>query len=397
MIREIAWMAARNIRHQKTRANITILGIVIGIAAIVALVSLGQSLQGAIDTEFAQLGTDTIYLSPANNLGAASVFARIREEDLELIRQINGVKDVVPFYETAATAKYRNEEKGIFLIGIEPHQWSALDETGFGGITAGRPMEPNDEFVILLPERSARNMFDKPLGLRERVEIKGRQYRIIGFLKESESGLSGLGIFHYGYVPAKTVQTEFNEKEATEGIVQIQSGATPSEVAAKIEDRFLRKYNDKRVNAQTNEALAGQAAGVIGAVQGFLGAIAALALLVGGLGIANTTLMNVLERYREIGTMKALGATKHTILGIFLAEAMLMGAIGGLIGSLVGLGLSALVSHLAKTAGFNLPFTINYAAIAGAILFAMLVGMIAGFIPARRGANLDPVESLRYE
>lgn len=394
---EILRVAVSNIYHQKVRARLTILGIIIGIAAIVALLSIGATLQNAVNAQFALLGKDTVYIAPSQELGAASVFSRLSEKDVRLIEQTNGVDEFLAFYETAAVASRGNESKGLFLIGVDPTKWEILEKIGYAKIEQGRALTGNDEFELVVPKRFLTDAFDKDVKLRERLEMNNKSYRIVGTLADTETGMSSLGIVAYAFLPAKTVQNEFNEKDVTEGIATITTGQDPAIVAKQIENRFEREFNEKRINASTNEGLMEQAGSVLGAVQVFLAAIAALSLLVGGLGIANTTLMNVLERYQEIGTMKALGASSNRILSIFLAEAILMSALGGLIGSALGLIISALVSIMAANAGFGLPMQWNFGMIGLAIGFAMLVGMIAGFLPAKKAADLDPVVALRYE
>jgi putative ABC transport system permease protein len=389
-------VALNNLLQQKIRSYLTLLGIVIGIAAIVALVSIGEGFNAFVVKQFESIGLDTIAVEPGNTT-IASAFSKMQKNDAKLIEAIPGVEAVMELFETSSVATFKKQSTGVFLIGIDPSKQKYLEDTGYLSLAKGRLLENNDRFSIIISDGFAKDAFDTPLGLKEKIEINGQNYKIIGITKQSDVAFSGFGINNMVWLNSDILKTYFDENRPTEIMVKATSRDKVQDVVEKIERKLEQAHGEKDFQVMSTENIIKQAGVVLTLVQIVLIGLAAISLLVGGIGIMNTMLMAVMERTREIGVMKAIGATNERVLSIFLLEAGMIGLVGGIIGTIFGYLIALIVSFASKTAGFALPIEINFFVTIGALAFAMIVGMVSGFIPARRAAMLDPIEALRYE
>ena len=391
-------VALKNLRHQRLRSFLTLAGVVIGIAAIVALISTGAGLQTAVTSQFEQMGLNAIFVEPGSgDMMSTAISRTLSDSDVEIIRDIPGVDAVIPYYETATIAKYREEEVGVFIIGIDPEHNEYVRDTGIMLVTEGRELDPNDRFSVLVGERFAREAYSNELGIRSHIEMNGKMFRIAGLLDEAGSGIAGMSVGNMIFAHKDILKSVFDEENPTELQVMAATNEDVPRIIEDIEYELEKDHGTKDFFVMSTEQLLEGAGLVFGIINLVLVGIAAISLLVGGIGIMNTMFMAVLERTREVGVMKAIGATNRKIRNIFLIEAGLVGVAGGIIGSLIGFSFSAIISFAASTAGFDLPVQISIILFLQAIFFAMIVGMIAGYIPAKRASELDPVEALRYE
>ena len=395
--RELLQIAMRNIRTQKLRSYLTLLGIIIGIAAIVALVSIGEGLNQAVNQEFEKLGLDTIMVEPGSGSFVSTAVSRtLKESDERLIEGTPGVEAAMGFYETAAVAKFKDKGASIFIFGFDPAKISYLEEVGYIDLVDGRKLESGDKYSIIIGESFAANGFlDETLNVKDQLEINGQKFKVIGITKDSSFGM-GFGFNNMIFTNKETVRDFFGEKNPSEIVVKATDRTIVDDVAEKIKQRLKRAHGEEDFYVMTTENIMQSAGVVINLIQLVLIGLAAISLLVGGIGIMNTMLMAVMERTQEIGVMKAVGATNTKVLSLFLAEAALIGGIGGSIGIVFGLLIGAGVSIVATALGFPLTIGINIFSIIGALLFAMAVGMGSGYYPARRAARMEPIEALRY-
>lgn len=393
---ELFSIAFRNLKMHKLRSFLTLLGIVIGIAAIVALVSIGEGLNQAVTAEFEKMGLDTIAVEPGTGIGMSTAVSRtLKDEDIGIIESIPGVEHVMGFYETAGIAEFRGKQAAIFVIGTVPSDRHFLEKAGYIDIIKGRYLEPNDKYAIVIPESFVDAFDEETLRVRDQLEINDQKFKIVGISKDM-SGLFGGLVSNMLWLPKETVQDFFGEEDPMEIMVQVTDRELVDEVADRVTERLKRAHGEEDFFVMTTENIMESAGVVLGLIQTVLVALAGISLIVGGIGIMNTMLMAVLERTKEIGVMKAVGATNTKVLSIFLAESALIGGFGGIVGVLLGLVLAGIVSVVAIASGFALPVGINIFAIIGAVGFAMFVGMVSGYLPARRAALLEPVEALRY-
>lgn len=395
---ELFSIAFRNLKMHKLRSSLTLLGIIIGIAAIVALVSIGEGLNQAVTQEFEKMGLDTLAVEPGSGAGMSTMVSRaLKEEDIGLIEGIPGVEHVMGFYETAAIAEFRDKQSSVFIIGLTPADRPFLEKAGYLDLMKGRNLESNDKYAVIISESFASEGFnEETLRVKDQLEINGQKFKIVGITKDMSGIIGGFSPANMIWLPKETVQDFFGEKDPMEIMVQVTDREIADEVADKITERLKRAHGEEDFYVMTTENIMESAGVVLGLIQAVLVALAGISLIVGGIGIMNTMLMSVLERTKEIGVMKAVGATNSRVLSIFLVESAMIGAFGGVAGAMLGILLASLVSVVATLSGFGLPVGINIVAIIGAIAFAMLVGMASGYLPARRAALLEPVQALRY-
>jgi putative ABC transport system permease protein len=397
--KELFSIAFRNLKTQKMRSSLTLLGIVIGIAAIIALVSLGEGLNLAVTEQFEKLGMETLFVEPGSgeNVMSTAVSRALRDDDIGIIEGIPGVEGAMGFYETVAIAEFRGKNTSVFIIGFDPKKVQYLEDSGYIDLVKGRMLEPNDRYAVIIPERFANEGYhEETLRVRDILEINGQKFKIVGISKDMGGTLGGLAPGNMVWFPKETVQDFFGEEDPVEIAVMATDRGVVDEVAEKITERLKRAHGEEDFYVMTTENMLEAFGAILGVIQFVLVLLAGISLFVGGIGIMNTMLMAVMERTKEIGVMKAIGATNTKVLSIFLAEAALIGGVGGAIGVAFGLLIAFGVSVIATAMGFGLPVGLNILGIIGAIAFAMGVGMVAGFIPARRAALLEPVEALRY-
>ncbi len=390
-------VAFRNICNQKLRSYLTLFGIVIGIAAIVSLIGIVQGLQGFITGELQALGMNSIFVEPGSEMGMTTAIGRTLEEnDLDIIRRIPGVKDATGLWETSVTMKYKDQEAEVLLIGMEPDKAFMLEDMGYIDIIEGREFKSTDKYVIGLYSDFAEETFDSPIQIRESVEINGKKFRVIAISKPN-SFASSFGMSNMVLVTKGAVKELFEAEEPVELIATIEDGADIKAVQEEIDKELEKAHGTKDFYTMTSENLLAGADAILGLVGLVVFVIAGISLIVGGIGIMNTMLMAVMERTREIGIMKAIGASSNLVLFLFLIEAGLIGLVGGAIGIIIGSGIGALASFAASLAGFPFNALPSLELIAGALIFSLVIGMVSGWIPARRAANMDPVEALRFE
>lgn len=398
MLPETIEYALESIERQRLRSYLTLLGIIIGIAAIVALVSMGEGLNNSVAKQLESLGTETIFVEPGSaGSFMAMAFSKIDEKDVKIIESVQGVKEVAPFYETSGIASYKSQSAGIFVIGVEPKHLDYLGKTGFAELEEGRQLEQADKYALMVYRNFVDNAFNQKVGLRQSVEIKGTSFKIVGVMKDSMMMFSAFGGTNYVIMPAETVKDVFDVSNPMELAVRVSEGQNVEDIAKRIESRLEREHGEKNFTVMTPKNILEQAGMIIGIIQLVLLGIAAISLVVGGIGIMNSMIMNVLQRTSEIGVMKSVGATNQKVLQVFLAEAGMIGLIGGIIGTILGYGAAFLMAEIVKGMGFPLLIEFNPAIAAGAIIFSMVVGIVSGFFPARMASRLDPTEALRYE
>ena len=394
---ELFAIALKNIRTMGLRSYLTLLGIIIGIAAIVALASLGQGLNDAVSQQFESIGLDVIFVEPGSGEFISTAVSRtIKESDIKLIETVPGVEAAMGFYEGSGTAKFKNQDKAVFLIGIDPDKAQYLEKSGYLNLKKGRELSSNDRHAVLIEESFAKEGFDHEIGLKQKLEINGEEFTVVGILENSDVAFSGFGEINMVWTSKKTMQEIFDVENPVELAVKATSKDIVDDVAERIKRKLFQAHGEEDVTVLTSENLLEAVGAVIGIIQIVLIGLASISLLVGGIGIMNTMLMAVMERTKEIGIMKAIGATNARVLSLFLAEAGLLGFIGAGIGTLIGLLIAFGVSLVSSQLGFALPFGLNIFVIIGAMAFGMIVGMVSGFVPARRAALLEPVEALRH-
>jgi len=399
--RDVVEVSVKNLRRAGIRTYLTLIGVIIGIAAIVSLLSVGQGLNVAVEEQFQSLGSNTIFIIPgaASMSGSSGTSISITQTDLSQIEGLKGVSDVIPIYAGSATIEYRNEKAGITIYAMDASKADAFSDTGFMTVSEGRELTSNDSGGILIGDTISKDLFSRALETRKIVLINGVEYKVVGILKkESQSFGGGPSSNTTVYMSLEAYKRIFTS-ELSPSIIFAKTFTRDDveEAAEEVKDLLEDKYGEKSVSVYSSDQLLDSINSVLGIVTLFLVGIGGISLIVGGIGIMNAMITSVMERTKEIGLMKALGASNNRILMIFLLEASFIGAIGGAIGIVIGFGLSILVSLVGTAIGFSLVAYIGPEIAIGALIFSMFVGMISGILPAINAAKLDPVVALRYE
>ncbi|MDD3127570.1 MAG: ABC transporter permease [Candidatus Izemoplasmatales bacterium] len=395
MIYDLFNEAIKNLSRSGIKTYLTLLGIIIGIAAIVSLVSIGSGLGMAVEQQLDQLGGKTIFVIPG---GFQNIRIKLNETDISNFESIRNVESVVPVYSTSAILEFNGEKINVSVNATDSGDKTLFENTGFFNVKEGRDFTRNESGSILLGSEIAENYFEKKIEIKKLVKINGKDFRVIGILKPLPQSFGG------GPDPGNTVLMSldaFKRISTNLNPTIIFINATDKEsvpqVVDDIKDYSDKKYGDKSVNVLRSDNLLETINSLLDMITMFILSLAGISLIVGGIGIMNAMITSVLERTKEIGTLKALGASNNKILTLILIESALIGLIGGIIGILLGFGLAEVIAIIGTQSGFALIAVKSYEIIFGALAFSMIIGMVSGFYPASRAANLDPVEALRYE
>jgi putative ABC transport system permease protein len=397
-------MAVLSIGKRKKRAALTTLGIFIGIAAVVALVSLGQGLQQTLNQQFEKVGADKIILQ-AKEVGFSGQFApgQIGSHELDLVGDINGVAQAAGTMFRAAQIKFNDVQRTQYIISIpdKPKEAKLIIDFNTWEAESGRLLTHKDRGKAVVGYNLAhKTVFGRNVGVGDKLDVNGRMMEVVGVLKRfgDPNADNGIGL------PELDAREITNESDAFSYVVaQSAKGVNPDDVALRIEKAVRRDRHQKEgkedFTVQTSTELIASFNTILNVIQVVFVGIAAISLLVGGIGIANVMFTAVLERTREIGVMKAIGARNRDILQLFLIESGILGLTGGVIGVVIGASISKLVEFGANTAFGPGTIYASYSPylIFGALLFSFVLGSVSGVLPARRASKLRPVEALRYE
>lgn len=397
MMQDFFRLSFLSIKHRKIRAWLTIIGIVIGIAAIVALISISQGLENAIIEQFSKMGVKDIRVAPKGLRGPpmGASLAGLTKDDVDTVKSVKGVDYVLGVLFQRGTVEFDGKKELINTIAYP----TDLAARAFLDVDLefeeGRPFRKGERSSALLGAKVAKKAFDKEIRLRNNVEVEGKKFKVVGVFKEA--GLSPID--DSVFLSIDDARGLYDEPEEVSAMtVHILPGVDMDEVAEAIERRLKRARDDENFQVFTPKQVLEQLSTILGIVGIVLVGIAAISLLVGGIGIMNSMYTSVLERTREIGVMKAVGATDASILTMFLMESGLMGLAGGLAGAGLGTGVAFSFGEIASQLGFSLLLIqIDFKLLAFALAFSFFVGMVSGTLPAVRASKLKPVDALRYE
>jgi putative ABC transport system permease protein len=403
MIYDYFVMGLRNISRRRLRSWLTMIGIFIGIAAVVALISLGQGLQKYINDEFAKIGRDKIIIQPKGGFGPGTSEIKLTDEDVRTVKNVVGIADAGGVYYKPIQIEFNDQVKYFFGIGVPTDESRKLfDEFFTYGVEQGRNIKKGDKYKVVLGHYFIdQNIFDKNVKVGDKVKINGVEFQVVGFYEIIGNPSDDTQV----YMPVDTLLELYQADEKEYGAIfaKISLGTDPLTLVDRIERALRRSRNLKEGNEdfdiQTAEQLMQSFNTLLNIVQGVLVGIALISLVVGGVGIMNTMYTAVLERTKEIGILKAVGARNSDIMLLFLIESGVLGLAGGAIGIMLGMGFSKLVEVIATAALQTklLQAYFPWYLIVGSLLFSFLVGTISGILPAYQASKQEPVESLRYE
>ena len=399
--------ALESLSANKLRSSLTIIGIVIGVAAVIAIVSIGRGAQNTITGSIQGIGTNLLFVFSGGSENVRNP-KPLTLGDAQAIAdpfQAPSVAGVAPILRGTAEVTAGGNSTNTSIEGVTPEYGPVRNLSVTEGSFISQENILGRASVVLLGTQVADDLFGRTQGLvGETVRIEGQPFRVIGVL-ESKGGSGFNNEDNRVLIPLTTAQTRLlrrpNRDQVDMIIVQATSAQAVPDANAEIA-QILRARHRTAIGADdftilTQEDFLTTAETITGVLTIFLGGIAAISLLVGGIGIMNIMLVSVTERTREIGLRKALGARRLDILIQFLAESSLLSLFGGLIGVGLGAIIASIVERIAAANGTPITPAIGVDTILLATLFSTAVGLFFGLYPANRAASLEPVEALRYE
>ncbi|HEX5605427.1 MAG TPA: ABC transporter permease [Candidatus Binatia bacterium] len=397
-------IALRALARNKLRAFLTMLGIIIGVGAVIAMVAIGEGAKSTIRAQIAALGTNVLIVLPGSNVqggvraGFGNVNTLIDADAKAMSRELPSVAFVSPVLRRQEQVVAANLNWGTLAQGVAPEFQQIRDWE----VAQGRFLHEGDmdsaAKVAVIGQTVARQLFGSDDALDAVIRIRNIPFRVIGVLAPKGQTGQGTDQDDTVMIPYSTMQKRLMRITWVQSIVVKAVSAERVEEAEEQITLLLRQRHrigpdrEDDFNVRNLSDIAEAATTTARVMAVLLGSVASISLLVGGIGIMNIMLVSVTERTREIGIRMAVGARSRDIMLQFLVEAVVMAAMGGLIGILLGIGSSEAIKQWAQW-----PTLINPGIIAIAFLFSGAVGVFFGFYPAKKAANLDPIEALRYE
>jgi putative ABC transport system permease protein len=401
MLTETLKLALRAIRRNTLRSLLTVLGIVIGVGAVIAMVTIGNGTTAKVTADLSKLGTNLLFVRPGQfGPGRASSEAKaFNMRDVEALRaELNGVRAVAPYAAKSTTVVYGTENRTSTTFGTD----NAYFVTQDWDLAAGRQFLDSEvrggRAACVIGKTVREQLFGPGDFLGRSLRVNKISCEVIGLLQSKGQSSFGSDQDDIVVMPLRAFQRRLaGNTDVSSILVSAQDGAETTKVQANIE-RLLRerrgitKGKEDDFSVGDMRQIVDMQTGMMKMLTGLLGAVAGVSLLVGGIGIMNIMLVSVTERTREIGIRLAIGALEGQVLLQFLVEAVVLSLFGGLVGILLGLALAWIA-----TIGLNVPFLLNTSIILVAFAFSALVGVVFGYFPARSAARLDPIEALRHE
>ncbi len=404
--------ALESLNANKLRSMLTVLGIVIGVTAVIAMLSIGRGAQASITNQIERIGTNLVYVTPGSIreggvTQASGTAGTLTLDDGKALENIPGVVAESPVLQGRAQAVYLGNNTNTRLIGVTPNYINVVNITLADGAFLSDANETAHSSVAVLGSATAENLFGSTSGVvGQTLRLNGQPFRVIGVL-QSQGGTGFLNQDDQIIVPLSTAQTKLIGNQRFRGASAIQQitvkVSNANQVAQVMADitTVLRERHRTAAGSDDFTVVSQQDAlsaitNVTNTLTIFLGGIAGISLLVGGIGIMNIMLTTVTERTREIGLRKAIGARRQDILIQFLVESTVLSVLGGAIGIVLGWGISHLIGRV-QLGGSSITPVVGMDSMLLATLFSMAVGLFFGIYPATRAARLQPVEALRYE
>lgn len=403
---ELIKTAFEALKTNKSRTALTMLGVIIGVTSVILLVSIGNGLQTYITQQLESLGANTVMVVPGNmNFGsqeggseragggfpgAGVASSKFTFDHLnELKKEANLIKLIMAYTENNGTVKYKGNSRIVQIAGVGPEYLIARNTKVIKGVFFNSSQYNSAKKVVVLGKTVADKLFGEKNSIGEKVTIADQPYLVLGIL-EKKGSFGQIDMDNQVFVPTTTSMRVFDMQYIQTFWIQSESSNTVEQTKSEIKKILLKSLKEDDFSIVDTKSILDVITQIIGVLTIALGGIAAISLVVGGVGIMNIMLVSVTERTREIGLRKALGATPKTILNQFLIEASVLSVSGGILGIILGVGLSMLINHFFTT-------TVTLWSIILAFLVSAAIGIGFGVFPAYKAAKLNPIEALRYE
>ena len=398
LARDLVMLSSSSLLAYRLRSALTVLGILVGIAAVVLLTSVGEGVRVFVLSEFTQFGTNIIALTPGKTETFGSPAATISTvrpltlEDTEALNRVEDVLAVVPVVQGNAAVEYGARSRRTMVIGVGsgmPTVWNMK-------VRSGRFL-PADDFrssrpFAVLGSKMRDELFRDRNPLGQRIRIGGDRYRIIGVM-ESKGQLLGFDLDDTVYVPASKAMELFNRESVMEIDMAYAESASVERVSRAVSRLMIARHGHEDFTLTTQDQMLEIMGDVLNVLTLGVGALGGISLMVGAVGILTIMTIAVTERTPEIGLLRALGATRGQVMRLFLAEAMVLGTVGGLSGIAVALSLVTIAGVFVPA----LPLEATPRYLGAALLLSVIIGLIAGILPALRAAAMQPLDALRTE
>ena len=394
-------IALREIRRNILRSFLTVLGIVIGVAAVITMVTIGGGATVQVQQQIASMGSNLLMMMPGKRLGPGQATGSIpfKENDADAIaREINSVAAVAPVSSQSIMAIFGNQNWTTQVTGTDNKYLKVTNRA----IGAGREFSDSElrsgAAVCIIGETVRKKLFGGQGALGEKIRLQKLSCDVIGLLEGKGQSTMGMDQDDIVVIPLSTFHRRISGNQDV-GLIQIsvQQGASTEKTQNDIgrlmrERRHLSASDDDNFNVMDMKEITKMLTGTTQLLTALLSAVAAVSLLVGGIGIMNIMLVSVTERTREIGVRLAIGALEYDVLMQFLVEAVVLSSLGGLVGIALATTASFVIARL-----MQVPYIFNPGINLLSFLFSAAIGVIFGFFPARRAARLDPIDALRHE
>ncbi|MBU1642110.1 ABC transporter permease [bacterium] len=397
------WLALREIKRNLMRSVLTALGIVIGIASVIAMVNIGKGASESITKSVSQLGSNTLYIMPGQERGPgsqSSLTKAFKMKDVEVLKDsIFTLAAISPVEGTSVTALYKDKNYQTSIKGVNNDYFIAQNWK----MAKGREFEKSElrtgQNVCIIGQTVV-----KELGLSEepvigkKIRLQKFSCQVIGLLEAKGANTFGMDQDDLVLVPIKMFQRRLSGNDNIHLIMAAVKENIPLEEAklqiqqVMREQRHIKNGEEDNFSVRSMTALLDTITQITSMLTVMLGAVAAISLVVGGIGIMNIMLVSVTERTREIGIRMAVGAMAQDILIQFLIEAVVLSGLGGIAGIIIGIGIT-----IGVASAIDITLIIDMSITMIALFFSMLIGVVFGIIPARKAANMNPIDALRYE
>jgi putative ABC transport system permease protein len=401
-IEEIKY-SLKNLFNRKTRSFLTILSIMIGITAIFTLISFGAGIRYYMDVLAEEAGADKLFIQ-GKGFAAPGLDENfyITQDEVDFIQKIKGVNEIAGMYARVGKVEYKDQTKYVYLMGYDTDDFEFVFEGFTAEIEKGRDLKKSDLSKVLVgySYQFEDKVFKRDLELGDTIEVNDVPLEIVGFVSEIGNAQDDSNL----YLTLDAFEILYPGIEDKYGFVMLsaEKGVDPEELADKVEEKLIKykgiEEGEENFQVESFADLLETFGTFINIINGILILIALVSVIVASVNIMNTMYTSVLERTKEIGIMKAIGARNENILFIFVFEAGVLGLIGGIIGEIFGYAISSFGGYIAAVSGYSAlqPYFSPYLII-GCLVFSVLVGALSGLLPALQASKLKPVDALRYE
>ncbi len=396
-------LALRTIRRNVLRSILTILGIVIGVASVIAMVMLGDGTTAYVTDSITKLGSNMLTITPGQEKhgprGVDNNAKPFKLADVEAIkRDISGIKAITPVSSKMINSVYGNESYSTSVYGVNNDYFIVKDwECESGRIFSNNELQ-SGKAVCIIGETVRKKLFNMQNPINLNIRLEKFSCKIVGVLKSKGAAAFGMDQDDLIVVPIKMFQRRIKgNQDIAMIVISVKEGLSTQKVQTDIKEllrqrRHIKRGDEDDFNIRDMKDIIETLSSTTKMLTLLLGAVAAISLLVGGIGIMNIMLVSVTERTREIGIRLAIGALEREVLLQFLVESVVLSSIGGIIGIILGIGITAVVTNI-----FEIPFIFNESIIIIAFFFSTIVGVIFGYFPARKAAKMNPIDALRHE